>query len=281
MRQPKAKKITQVLPTVRLMPTLPVSKELAADLIDIVDQALARSGKGVAGFEPSGRDIFPSIFAPNKAQQAAEFYVSAKRYETPLPDFRKTVDRKKKGSVAYAADALLKLLQSEDEPPFAQMRALYCSADPTVDGLDGPDEQPDAPEEAEEPEDDDRPYDDDTGEPEGIWRAKYSPDVLRDILTQWVALMGELHKRAGGGSKSPGRTPVDAEIRFIDWLAGYWQNDLGLPLSSGRGTSGDENSHDQQGTFAEFVRKAAEIIPPSLRPHSWDHAIRENLPKKT
>jgi hypothetical protein len=275
MRPPTAKKITQVLPTVRFMPTLPVSSALAAELIDIVDQALARGGKGVAGFEQSGRDLFPSIFAPDKAQQAAEFYVSAKQYETPLPDFRKTVDRKKKGSVAHAADALLKLLQSENEPPFAQMRALYCNADPTVDGLDGPDEQADLPDEADQ-ESDDQPYDDDSNEPETIWHAKYSPDALRDILSQWLGLMDELHKQSGGG-----RTPVAAEIRFVEWLAGYWLNDLGLSLSSGRGTPGDDNSHDQHGTFAEFVRKAAEIIPPSLRPHSWDHAIRENLPDKT
>jgi hypothetical protein len=286
MRQPKAKKITQVLPSVRFMPKLSVSKELAAELIDIVDQALARGGKGISGFDPAGRDIVPSIFAPEKAQQAAEFYVSAKQYETPLPDFRKTVDRKKKGSIAFVADQLLKLLQSENEPPFAQMRALFCSADPTVDGLDGPGEQQDTPEEAEEPEGDDQPYDDDADEPEGIWRTKYSPEVLKDILTQWLQLLDDVHKSAGGGPSAPGRSPIDAEINFVSWLAAYWQNELGLPLSSGRGTPADANNHDQQGLFADFVRKAAEIIPIEMipkerRPASWEHAIRENLPKKT
>ena len=283
MRQPKAHKLTQVLPAVRFMPKLEVTKELAAELIDIVDRALVRNGKVAAGFDPSGQDIFPSIFAPEKAQRAAEYYVSTKLSEIPLPAFRKIVDRKKKGSVAFAVDQLLKSLQNENDPPYAQMRALFCGFSPAVDGLDANSEDLAVEESA--PDHDDRPYEDDSLEPEGIWRAKYSPDVLGDILTHWLNLLDELHKSAGGGSKAPGRSPVDAEVVFVSWLAAYW-TDLGLPLSSGRGDPSGASLQDQQGLFAEFVRKAAEIIPvqkipKERRPASWEHAIRENLSKKT
>jgi hypothetical protein len=274
MRHPKAK-ITRVLPTVMFMPTLPVPAAIAHDLTEMVDRALERM-KGVdAEFDPAGKAIFASIFAPDRAQRAAQFYVTTKQHQVALPDFRKVVDRKKKGSIAAAAANLLDLLQSDNQPPFAQMRALYCSMDPSVDGLDEPSDAEELPEPLSDGEKE-APYDHDSSDPEGIWRAKYTPDVMRDILTQWLGLMDELYKQAGGGKA--GRSSSEAEINFVSWLAAYWHGELGLPLSSGRGAPPDRNLHDQQGSFAQFVRRAADLVPAKYRPYSWDHAIRENLP---
>jgi len=275
MREPKAK-LTQILPSVRYMPKLSVKPKLAEALIDIVDRARIKNGKAAIGFEQSGQDIFPSIFAPERAQHAAEFYVSTKQYETALPEFRRTVDRRKKGSLAAVIAQLLEMVGDDNNPPFAQMRALFCSSDPAVDGF----EKSAGDETEEQNEGNDPAYDDDSDQPEGIWRAKYSPEVLRTMLTQWLELMADLHQRAGGQSSAPGPTPIDAETNFVSWLAAYWVDDLELPLSSGRGEPKKKgaNTHGQQGPFADFVKKAAEIIPakpPGSRPHSLDRAIRK------
>jgi hypothetical protein len=277
MRAPK--KLTQILPTVRYMNRLNVEEALAAQLIEIVEAALAKNGKLHLEFDQAGKDIFPAVFAPGKAQAAADFYVSAKQTETSLPDFRKMLDRGRRGSVAFAVDQLLKHIETDNHPPFAHMRALYCDEDPGVDGLAEATE--DGGDDPEAPETDDPEYDDDSNEPEGIWRSKYSAEAMKDALSEWLRLMEELHKRAGGGLSAPGPSPKDAEIAFVGWLVSYWHGELGLPLVSGRGKPADDNTHDQQGAFADFVRKAAEIIPEGLRPHSWDHAIRKNLPEET
>jgi hypothetical protein len=275
---PAPKKLTQILPSVRYMPILPVTREWENEIIEIVDRALKRNGLVNVDFDVSGSDLFPSMFAPERARHAAEMFVSAKRSEMPLPDFRKAVDRTKKGSLAHAADALLKLLKSDNEPPFVQMRELYCKQDPAVDGFDESERFEDAEDGAEQPVDDDPPFDDETGEPKAVWRTKYSPEILTETLTQWLQLMDELRKQSLGGAKVPGRTRIVAETRMVDWLAGYWHKDLGLPLASSRDSG--KTSHGQQGDFADFVKKTEEIIPLQYRPQAWDHAIRENLPKK-
>jgi hypothetical protein len=264
-------KVTQILPSIRFGPTLTVDRKLATALIEIVDLALVKNGtperamaKNVNPenrFGQSGNhDISPHALAPGRALRAAEFFVSSKEHEIPPPVFRRMLDRQKQGSLPAVAAQLLGLLENDVQPPFAQMRALFLSSDPAVNNFD-------------KTEADDGP--------EKIWMAQYSSEVMKSHLTQWLRLMDELYKRAGGGSSAPGPSPIEAEVAFVGWLVGYWQGELGLPLSSGRGTPPDDNKHDQQGSFADFVRKAAEIIPPEFRPHSWDHAIRKNLPGKT
>lgn len=268
MRKPK---LAQILPSIRFGPTLTVDRKLATALIEIVDLALVKNktperamAKNVNlenSFGQSGNhDISLHALAPGRALRAAEFFVSSKEHEIPLPAFRQMLDRREKGSLPAVAAQLLGLLKNDVQPPFAQMRRLFLSKDPTENDFD-------------KTEADDGP--------ENVWMAQYSPEVMKSHLTQWLRLMDELYRRAGGGSSAPGPSPIEAEVAFVGWLVGYWQGELGLPLSSGRGDPPDGNKHDQQGLFAHFVRTAAEIIPPEFRPHSWDHAIRKNLPGKT
>ena len=268
MRKPK---VTQVLPSIRFGPLLTVDRKLATALIEIVDLALAKNGTPERAMaknvnpensfaQSSNHDISPHALAPARALRAAEWFVSSKDHEIPLPVFRQMLDRQKSGSFAAVAAQLLALLKNDIQPPFAQMRDLFLSSDPAKNGFD---KSPNA------------------DEREGIWRTQYSSEVMKSHLTQWLKLMDELHKRAGGGSSAPGPSPIEAEVAFVGWLVSYWHGELGLPLSSGRGTPADRNKHDQQGLFADFVRKAAEIIPPEFRPYAWDHAIRKNLPEKT
>jgi hypothetical protein len=264
MRKPK---VTQILPSVRFMPTLEVDRKLATALIEIVDLALTQNGtperamaknvKPEDNFgQPGNREISPHALAPSRARRAAEFYVSSKGNETPLPVFRQMLDQQKKGSLAAVAAQLLALLKNDIQPPFAQMRDLFLSSDPAKNGFD---KSPNA------------------DEREGIWRAQYSSEVMKSHLTQWLGLTDELFEMSGGGKKTAGRSTIDAQINFVSWLADYWNRELDLPLLSGRGVATDGDTHGQQGLFADFVRKAAEIIPANQRPPSWDHAIRENL----
>src|SRR5947207_2814438 len=96
MRKPK---VTQILPSVRFMPTLEVDRKLATALIEIVDLALTKNGtperamakdvKPEDNFgQPGNREISPHALAPSRARRAAEFFVSSKGNETPLPVFR-------------------------------------------------------------------------------------------------------------------------------------------------------------------------------------------------
>jgi hypothetical protein len=277
MRKPRVK-LAQILPAARYLPKLPIEPAWAAALTDLVLKAMIANGLVDKAALELGEEPLASLFVPSRAQRAAEFYVSAKRNETSLPSFRRMVDRKKKGSLAAAVVTLNDWLQDGNNPPFPQMEALFSTSDPTVDGLDqslGIIEEPEATQHEE-----DGVYDDDSNELGGIWREKYSPQIVKAALAEWLPLLDELHRRAGGGS-APGRSPIEAEITFVSMLAASWNGELDLPLSSGRGTPADENTHDEQGSFSEYVRKAAEIIPADLRPHSWDHAIRTNIAKKT
>ena len=267
MRKPK---VTQILPSIQFMPTLEVDGKLATALIEIVDLALTNNGtperamaknvKPEDSFGQSSNDeISPHALASGRARRAAEFFVCCKEHETPLPVFRQMLDRQKKGSLAAVTAQLLALLENDIQPPFAQMRTLYLSSEPAEDGLG---------------------KSKDGDEPEEIWTAQYSAEVMKSHLTRWLGLMDELFKMSGGGTKAAGRSTIDAQINFVGWLADYWKRELGLPLSSSRGVAAEGNTHGQQGLFADFVRKAAEIIPEKQRPPSWDHAIRENLQEK-
>jgi hypothetical protein len=273
MRKPRDK-LAQILPAVRYMPKLPIEATWASALTDLVVEAMVANGMVFR----DGEEPLAALFAPARGQLAAQFYVSAKLNETPLPEFRRMIDGRKKNSLAAAVARLLSLLQVDSRPPFPQMEALYCNADPAIDGLDRSGGDVEEPNEAlyDAATDD---YDDDQSEPVGIWREKFSPAKLRTILTTWLGLTNELYHRIGGSA--PGRSPIEAEIMFVSMLAANWSGEFSLPLSSGRGTSVHGNAHDQQGLFAEFVRKCAEIIPAEFRPHSWDHGIRIVCGEKT
>jgi hypothetical protein len=278
MKQPRDK-LAQILPAVRRMPKLPIETAWASALTDLVVKAMVANGRAESATVELGDEPIASLFAPARAQFAAEFYVSAKQNQTSLPNFRKMVDREKKHSLAAAVDHFLSLIQHDSQPPFPQMEALYCNADPAIDGLDksggdveGSKETPHCV----NPDD----YDDDRREPARIWREKYSPTILKLVLIEWRRLLVELSKRAGSGP-APGRSPIEAEIMFVSMLAAYWSGELRLPVSSGRGAPAPSNDHDQQGLFANFVRICAEIIPEDFRPRSWDHAIRITCGEKT
>jgi hypothetical protein len=264
-------KLSQILPSVRDSQHLELSDDIANALIEMASTATMP-----ADLPPEQRqESLAAIFAPNKARQAAEFYVSEKRHEIKLPDFRKMVNRKSKGSLAALVAELASRLDNDSTPPFAQMRSLFCTGDPTTDGFDkssdGEDDEPVTHET-------DEAYDT-SSDPEDEWSATYSPAVVKAALDRWLELLDGLYVHAGGGA-APGRSPNEAENKFVDLLASYWQSELKLPLSSGRGVQPGSDDHDQQGPFANFVRKAAEIIPEQYRPYSWDRAIRSNTGKK-
>jgi hypothetical protein len=273
--QPPPDKLAQILPAVRHMPKLPIEATWASALTDLVVKAMVANGMAESATVELGDEPIASLFAPVRAQFAAEFYVSAKQNEMSLPNFRKIVDRNKKGSLAAAAAHLLSLLEDDSRPPFPQMEALYCNADPAVDGFDRSGGYVEEPNEDVTTND----YDDDQSEPVEIWRERFSPAKLKTILTTWLDLTDQLSKRAGNGS-APGRSPIEAEMMFVSMLAAYWSGELKLPVTSGRAAS-IRNDHDQQGLFAEFVRICAEIIPADFRPLSWDHAIRITCGEKT
>src|SRR5260370_14338300 len=113
MRKTKPK-LTQILPSVRFMPTLEVDRKLATALIDIVDLALAKNGTPELALAKNGNpensfgrsgndDISLHALAPSRARRAAEFFVSSKEHETSLPAFRQMLDRQKKRSSAAVA----------------------------------------------------------------------------------------------------------------------------------------------------------------------------------
>jgi hypothetical protein len=109
----------------------------------------------------------------------------------------------------------------------------------------------------------------------GEWRKKLDPALVREALERWVELMGELSGMTGSG-----RSPIAAEKKFVADLAHYWKEELGATLGNSRSWANKPKEFEQKGLFPNFVRKAAEIIPPGYRPASWDHAIREITERK-
>jgi len=101
------------------------------------------------------------------------------------------------------------------------------------------------------------------------WRNKLNPAMVRRALERWLELMAELSNKTGRG-----RSPITAEKNFVRVLAHYWKKELGASLGNSRGYANREKEFEQKGLFADFVRKAGEIIPEKYRPKSWDHAIR-------
>lgn len=135
------------------------------------------------------------------------------------------------------------------------MRRLFCYGDPEANGL-----------EEKGQEEIDRQF-----KLEDEWDARLSPEVIRTALNTWLGLMNDLSQWAGRG-----KSPITAEIQFVVSLAAYWTDELTAYLSDSRGETAGDKTNRQKGNFADFVRAAAEVIPPTYRPGDrWDHAIRE------
>jgi hypothetical protein len=133
------------------------------------------------------------------------------------------------------------------------MRALYCYDDTETDGLDSDGD------EAEKKED--------------FWDNRFSPAAVLETLKLWLNLMETLHRRAGMGA-----APASAKVDFVRQLAHFWKREISERLGSSRKEPlrgfKEGSSHGQQGPFAEFVRAAAEGIPPGFPQTAWDDPIR-------
>jgi hypothetical protein len=84
---------------------------------------------------------FSVMVAPVRAREAARLYVSEKEFETKLPDFRKclkAVQKLQTQDLRTAISRFCKLVgaATDEEPPFAQMRALFCYGDPRSHGFE-------------------------------------------------------------------------------------------------------------------------------------------------
>lgn len=250
------KSINQVLPGIRMLPQLKVSEELASELIDIAGRAYRLANSYACG----DANALAAIFAPARAQQAAEFFVSEKHYETSVPNFRSILAGKgKDGQLRRMVSKLSDFLDGADyQVPFVQLRALYCYGDPQSNG--------NAFKGAEELEEQNRRISE--------WAEEFSPSAIRAALIKWSELMDEclVQTRAAG---APEKT---AERNFVAHLGGYWRSELKARPGNSRAESAE--GYRQTGLFAEFVRTAAKIIPMEYRPDSFEHAIRGEVERR-
>jgi hypothetical protein len=184
-------------------------------------------------------------------ENAINHFLSQKGSEIPLPEYRRAVQHK--GDLATAIRELLKQLPSaEGAIPFEQMQRLYCYDDPDSEGLDI-----------------------DASKRETLWNFKFSPTAVRETLTQWLKLLGELNERAGKG-----RPPITAQKDFVRELADWWRREVLADASASLGSSRADHVppkrsvKSQRGLFATFVQTAATGIPGNQY-LNWDQAIRE------
>jgi hypothetical protein len=135
------------------------------------------------------------------------------------------------------------------------MMSLYCYGDPEANGN----------------ETDDQAQIERQFQKEDDWDARFDPAAVATVLTTWLEVMGRLSDWAGKG-----RSPIAAECQFVAGLAASWVDELGCAVSDSRGQMAQDDKNRQKGPFADFVRAAAEIIPPEFqRGVRWDHAIKE------
>ena len=226
-------RITLVLPNARIIPRIELDQDLADELSNLALRAHARAnGKTVEDY--AGAEPLVVMFAPVRALDAANHFVSDKEYETALPAFRRMVSSTGKASLKRAVTTLLKQLPPDGDPPFPQMRRLV----------------------------------DESG-----WQTELNPTIVRKALKRWVELMDELSRMTMTGGGPP---PIAAQTKFVGALARYWKRELSAKIENTR----DVDSFKQRGFFANFVRKAAKIIPEDYRPANWDVAIRQVIEKK-
>ena len=174
------KPLTQVLPNARIIPRIKFlsrselkNGEVATDknvhpdiddkLFDIALKAYAKANnKPVAYYDDKDKPL-AVIFAPERALDAANHFVSEKAFETSLPDFRRLIADTGKASLKRAIVGLLKKMPTDVSPPFPQMRDLAGARE---------------------------------------WRNKLNPAMVRRALERWLELMGELSNKTGRG-RSP------------------------------------------------------------------------------
>lgn len=268
-------RLRQALPAARINPCLAIPKDAEQKVKDerkewevrITELVLSAYRRKKGQFQAAP---LPVILAPLRAIQAASFYIAEKVYEMRLPQFRKALKDVTSLSVGMPRDAIDKFCQlvgtkSELDPPFAQMRALFCCGDPESDGL--------------ELEADDESQLKRELEREDLWATSLSPSVLCDRntdvevlkagLSQWIDLADQLHEMTGRR-----RSPLAAETNFVASLAFYWTDEL--RLSPGISHTEDYPTGETKaakGTFTDFVRLAAEVIPGEYRRGSLEQAI--------
>jgi hypothetical protein len=200
--------------------------------------------------------------APLRALQAVSFYVSEKTYEANVQKFRKALEDLKASSATR--DAVEKFCErvgtkSDVDPPFAQMRALFCCRS---DGNNTNSVDNDPPER-------ERAC-------EAAWADSLSPSVLCDPKTdaeilsagisQWIDLLNELSEMA--------RAPIAAEINFLASLAFYWETEARLQLGRAQiACSQRDRRRQQQSYFGDFVRAVAELLSDKHKPESWEPAL--------
>ena len=237
-------KLTQVLPRIREIPRLTLSEEDSEGLQAIASRAFHQN-KGECEHEP-----LAVIEAPIKALAAAENYVADKLSQTELPQFRKML---RAGDLRKALETLSRC--PDAFPPLAQLRALYCFGDPSFNGLET----------------------EDAGQLKKQFEREDSWRVGWNFLAELSKLMDRLEELARGTRPSKA-----AERTFVSTLACYWTNELELALGNSR-VGGPPGANVETGLFADFVRKAATLIPRQyLRDVvGWDHIIRSVRKEKT
>lgn len=271
------RKLRQALPSTRMIPNLRVrsdadqaSKDARREWENRISDLAGNAYRRKHG--PFEQEPLSVILAPSHSQRAAEFYISEKVYDAGLPQLRKILKAGKSLSQKAPWEAVARFCElagttSDEFPPFAQMRALFCYGDPSSNGLEEND--PDKVR--------------DQLEREGIWESTLSPTVIlsesadEETVSRswscWFDLIKKIHERTGRG-----RSPIAAEVKFVGELAHYWRHELQAPLGNSRAQDYHSNEPAQQrGLFADFVRMSAEVIPPEYRPRSWERAIRNVL----
>lgn len=247
---PTKPRISQALPSVMIIPRIVLPEEVKVRLTEMALKAYRR----YCDYDDSDTEPFAVTMAPVRVQSAVANCVSQKEFEMKLPAFRKALHG---GDLRRAINTLGRVLVSDTQPPFPQMRALFCFGDPNSNGLENGSSEQIKQRHARE----------------DLWDTKFSAASLGELIERWQSLMNELHEAAGAG-----RSKIIAERNFVRALATYWKEEIGCNLYSARSHTYFEKrvKAKQTGAFANFVRAAVEIIPTNYQPAAaWDHAIRE------
>jgi len=171
-----------------------------------------------------------------------------------------------KHSLRHAVEALKEHLASGAVPPFKQMSNLFSYGNPEFNGLEDFESKSSQQFEAE-------------WRKRDVWDQRHSPEAVRATLELWLGLMDGLREYVGNV-----REPVAAEVNFVSRLAFYWRSELKARIQNTRGKDSRQHSgsrpFEQKGLFADFVRKAAELLPDGFKQVRWVHAITVVLSSK-
>jgi hypothetical protein len=190
MPKPGAPKRALHLRRHRIVPSIRISDELAADIGAIAFKAFLREHeprKDDDTYLPE-QDIFIHTTASLAAEKAINHFLEEKGYEVPLPKLRELT--KADSRLANSVRKLLEHLPEDGSAPFAQMRALYCYGKSAPERLDDPKD-----------------------ELEDVWKTRLSAAAVKAVLAQWLSLMEELHKQVSAG-RSPASLAALEEGEF-------------------------------------------------------------------